>query len=100
GFQHRLAGHEVDQRGVRAVAVDDQDLLEAVVGDALGNVQAEGDERFRFDVDRAGKVDVVQVEPVGDGGQHEHPVGGPAADLQADRLAQEQIDVQRQVPAV
>ena len=59
GAERRLAGDQVDQRLVRAVAVDDQDLLEAVVGDALRDVEAEGDERLRLDVDGAGEVDVV-----------------------------------------
>src|SRR5260370_14251042 len=82
------------------MAVDDEDLLETVVGDALGDVNAEGDEGFRFDMDGAGKVDVVQIQSVGDRGQHEDPVCGPAADLQTDRFAQEQIDIEREMLAV
>ena len=82
------------------MAVDHQDLLESVIGDALGDVQAESDERLRLDVDGAGEVDVVQVQPVGDRRQHQHLVGGPAADFQTDRFAQEHIDIQRQMLAV
>ena len=79
GLQRRAAGDEVDQRRVGAVAVDDEDLLEAVVGDALGDVQAEGDEDLRLDVDRAGEVDVVQVEPVGDRRQDQDAARARAA---------------------
>ena len=82
------------------MAVDDQDLREAVIGHALGDVQAEGDEHVGLDVDRPREVDVVQVQAVGDRRQHQHLVRRPPADLEADRLAEEHVDVDRQVVAV
>src|SRR5208337_1787141 len=75
-------------------------LLKAMVGDALGDVQAEGDEGFGLDVDGPRKVDVVQVQAIGNGRQHQHLVRSAPADFQADRFAQEQIDIQWQVLAV
>jgi hypothetical protein len=82
------------------VAVDDQDFLEPVVGDALGDVQTEGDEGVRLNVDGAGEVDVVHVQAVGNRRQHQDPVGSAPAHLETNGLAQEQIDIQRQVPTV
>ena len=48
------------------MTVDKEDLLEAVVGDALRDIAAEGDEGFGFDVDGAGEIDVVEVETIGE----------------------------------
>ncbi len=48
--QNGLARHEVDQRKIGPVAIDEQYFLEAMIGDALRDVDAEGDERFRLDV--------------------------------------------------
>ena len=80
--------------------VDEQDLLETVVGDAFGDVQAEGDEHFGFDVDRTGKVYVVQVEPVGDRRQDEYAVGDPPPQFMADRFDEERVRVQRKMLAM
>ena len=82
------------------MAIDDEDFLKTVVSDTLGDVQAEGDKDVRFNVDGAGEVDMVPVQPIGDWRKHEHLVSGAASDFQADRFAQEQIDVQRQVFAM
>ena len=60
------------------MAVYNQDLLKAVVGHALGDVQAECDEYLWLDVDRAREIDVVQVQAVADRGQDEDPVGDAA----------------------
>src|SRR5262249_48656792 len=98
--QNGLARHQVHERCVGAVPVDQQNLREAVVGDALGDVQAKSDESFRLDVDRARKVDVVQVQPISNGRQHQDPIRGPPPNLQADRLAKENVNVQWQVPAM
>ena len=60
-MQGGTARHQLDQRRIGPVAVDQQDLLEAVVGDALGDIEAEGDEDLRLDVHGAGEVDVMLV---------------------------------------
>ena len=81
-LEHHPAGDQVDHRHVRAVAVDHGDPLEAVVGDALGHVHAEVDEVLGLDVDRAGEVEVVHVEPVGDARAGRAPCpgrGGPSS---------------------
>ena len=86
GFERRPPGDDVDQRLVAAMAVDDQDFLETVVGDALSDVQAESDEYLGLDVDRPGEVDVMEVEPIGDGGEDEHALGVTPPQFQTDRL--------------
>ena len=80
--------------------VDDENLIKAVVGDRLGDVEAKGDEDLGFDMDRPGKIDVVPVEPVGHRRQHQHPVWRPTADFEAHLLAQENVDVERQTSAM
>ena len=69
GGQHRFSSDQIDQRRVRAVAVDDQDFLKAVIRQTLGDAQAEGHKRLGLDVDCAREVDVVEIESEGDGGQ-------------------------------
>ena len=71
-----------------------------MVGDALCDVEAEGDEHLRLDVYGAGEVDVVPVQAVGYRRQHQHLVGGTAADLQTDGLGQQDVGVQGQMSAV
>ena len=68
------------------MAVDDQDLFEAVVGDGFGDIEAEGYKGLRLDMNGAGEVDVVHINAGGDGRQDQHLVGGAAAYFQADGL--------------
>jgi hypothetical protein len=82
------------------VAVDDRDALEAVVRDALGDVGAEVDEVLRLDVDRAGEVDVVQVEAVRDRRQDQDLVRRAPRQFLSDLLRQEHVGVERQVRPV
>ena len=47
-----------------------------------------------------GSTWMVHVEPVGDAGQAEHLVGGPAAELLTHRLDQEEVRVEREMGPV
>ena len=100
GFKHRFPGRKIDQRCVGAVSVYQQNLFKAVIGNALGNVEAKGDEDFRFDMDRAGKVDMVEIQSIGDSGQDQYRLRRAAPRLQAHRFAQKDVNVQREVAAV
>ena len=71
-----------------------------MVGNALGHIEAEGDEHLGLDMDGAGEVDVVLIQPVRDRGQDQDTALCPPARLQTDRLGEEQVDVDRQMPAM
>ena len=52
-LQHGFAGDEIDERAVGAVPVDEEDFLETVVGNALGDVEAKGEsETFAGYIDK------------------------------------------------
>jgi hypothetical protein len=51
-----VAGADVEERDVGAVAVDEEDLAEAVVGEALSDVGDVLDEGVAFDGNGAGEV--------------------------------------------
>ena len=80
--------------------VDEQNFLETVIRDAFGNVRAEGYPHLRLNMDCAGKVDVVQIQPVGNRREHEHAIRRTPPDFQTDRLREKQIDIKWQVPPV
>ena len=86
GLKYSFAGDQIDQGCVRAVPVDQENLLKSMVGNAFRDVEAEGDEDVRFDVNCAGKVDMVEVQTVGDCWQNKDGLG---------RAASRQIDSQR-----
>src|ERR687884_164145 len=69
-------GHQVEVGHVRAVAVEEHDLLEAVVGERLGDVEHVVHEVLEVVVDRSGEVHDVAGVAVADGRQHQHLVGG------------------------
>jgi hypothetical protein len=56
------------------MAVDDQYLLDSVIGDTLGNTDTEGDEDLWLDVDGAREVDVMQVRAVRNQRRHQDSV--------------------------
>ena len=100
GLQNRSACHKVENRHVRAVTVRDQDPLEAVVGDALGDIQHEMQQVLLPDVDRPGEVHVMGLESVRDQRQQQDISVGALRSLLADAPDQEVVGIERKVMAV
>ena len=67
-LEHQEPGRHVDQRNVRPVAVDEEDAAEAVVDQALADVEQVVDEALPVDRDRAGEVHMVRGVAVRHGG--------------------------------
>ncbi len=89
GLEVGAAGDQVEVGPVRAVAVQEDDLLEPVVGEALGDVEHAVDEVLEVGVDGPGEVHDVPGVAVVIGGQDQHLVGNVPAralgDLGRDR---------------
>src|SRR5262249_22095556 len=97
GLQVGAAGNQVEVRHVGAVAVEQHDLLEAVVGERLGDVEDAADEVLEVAVDGAGEVHDVAAVAVPVRWQDEHLVGGLAAGAVGDPLRADAVHVERQV---
>ena len=83
GLEIRPPRHEIEVRPVRAVAVEQDDLLEPVVGERLRDVEHLVDEVLEMGVDRAREVHHVARVAIGDGRQDEQLVGRRAAGAEA-----------------
>ncbi len=94
------AGDEFEDRHVGAVPVGDEDSLEAVVSNALGDVEDEVEQVLLTNVDRAGEVHVVRLKPVRDERHQQNVVGRAFGSFFADVPDQKVIDVERHVIAV
>ena len=94
----------VDERLVRAVAVHEQDPVEAVPAERAADVEQVLDEHVPAQRDRAGEVHVVRRVAV-DGGRKQERVPGTArvdalAGAARDRLGEAHVGVDRQVMTV
>ena len=72
GLDDGAAGDHIDEVVVGAVAVDDDHLLEAVIGQTLGNAEDVLDKVLVVDVERAGEVHHVARVSVAHGWQDQH----------------------------
>ena len=79
GLEVGPPGHQVEVGPVRAMAVQQDDLLEAVVGEALGDVEHAVHEVLEMGVDRARKVHHVAGVAIAMGRQHQHLLGDDPA---------------------
>ena len=100
GLEVRAARDEIEVRPVRAVAVQQDDLLEPVVGERLRDVEHVMHEVLEVVVDRPGKVHHVARVAVGDRREHEHLAGDLATGAERDLGRAEDVDVERQVRPV
>jgi hypothetical protein len=82
------------------VAVEEDDLLEAVVGQRFGDVEHVMHEVLEVVVDRARKIHDVARVAVGDDRQHEQLVRDQLAGAGRDAARADEIDVQGQMRAV
>ena len=75
--------------------IHQENLLKAMIGDTLGDIQTEGDKDLRLNVDRAGEVDMMHIEAIGDRWQYQYLIWSTLAYLQTDRLGQKEIYIKR-----
>ena len=80
--------------------VQQNDLLEAVVGERLRDVEDMVDEVLKVVVDRAGKIHDVTGVAITDGGQHEQLVGHQPPGAVRDPGRADNIDIEREMRAV
>jgi hypothetical protein len=78
-LHHRQPRRQVQHRAVAAVAVDDEDLAEAVMDQAPVDVGDVLDERLPTDRDGAGEVDVMRTEAMDDRREQDQLVGTRSA---------------------
>jgi hypothetical protein len=100
GLEIRPPRHEIEVRHVRAVAVQEHDLFEAVIGQRLRDVEHVVHEMLEVVVDRAREVHHVPRVAVADGGEDEHLVGDCLPCASRDPRRADDVDVERQVGAV
>ncbi len=72
--QNSLPSYQIHQRPIGPMTVHNKYLLEAVVCHTLRNVETESYEDLRLDVDCAWKVNVVQIQTIGNSWQDQYPV--------------------------
>ena len=96
----RTPGGRLQDGGVGPVAVDDEDLPEAVMGHAFRDVHHEVLQVVVPHGDRPGEVHVVVLEPVGQGRQDQHLVGDELRRAFAHAAHQVGVHVQGHVIAV
>jgi hypothetical protein len=94
GFENGSAAGEFKHSGVSAVTVEDDDALEAVVGEALAEIETESDEVFLSDMHGAWVVDRMDVVAVGNLRRDEHDGWRAAAGLQTNAVAEKIVDVE------
>ena len=100
GLEVRPAGDQIEVGHVGAVAVEQDDLLEAVVGQRFRDVEHVVHEMLEVVVDGAGEVHDVPGVAVGHDRQHEHLVGDFAAGAVGDPGRADEVHVERQVRPV
>ena len=88
---------QVEVRHVGAVAVEQHDLFEAVVGERPGDVQDLANKGLVVSVDGAGEVHDMAGVAVPHGRQDEHLVGNLAAGPVGDAQRADDVDIERQV---
>jgi hypothetical protein len=93
------ADDHLEDRPVRAVAVDDQDPPEAVAGERADDADAVADQDLPVDVDGAGPGHVVRLEAERHGRHHQAVGVAPRRPL-ADLARETQIDVDWQMGPV
>ena len=76
------------------MAAEDDDALEAVVGEALAEIETESDEVFLSDMHGAWVVDRMDVVAVGNQRRDEHDGWRAAAGLQTNAVAEKIVDVE------
>ena len=100
GLQVHPARGQVEVGRVGAVAVEEYDLLEAVVGQARADVDDALDEVLPVDVGGAGEVHHVGGVAVHERMHHQHLVGNLPRGRLGDAARADHVDVQRQMGAV
>ena len=100
GLQVDPARGQVEVRRVGAVAVEEHDLLEAVVGQAGADVDHALDEVLPVDVGGAGKVHHVGGVAVHERRHDQHLIGYPPRGRRGDAARADHVDVERQMRAV
>ncbi len=97
GLEVRPSCHEIEVGHVRAVTVEQNDLLEAVIGERLGDVEHHRHEVLVMAVDRAGEVHHVSGVAVTHDRQHEDVFRGRPPGPIRDAQRADEIDIERQV---
>lgn len=97
GFDIGTPGHEIKVRHVGTVAIQQNDLLEAVVGQRFRDVEDVVHEMFKVVVDRPRKVHDMPGVTVGYHGEYENLVGNRLTGTVGDADRADEIDIQRQV---
>jgi hypothetical protein len=82
------------------MTVEEEDLLESMVGYALGHIEAKRDENLGFDMDRTGEVDVVEIKSVRNGRKDQDPTRCAPAHLMTNSFREKTIDIEGQVATV
>src|SRR5205814_6112193 len=88
---------QVEVRHVRAVAVEKDDLLEAMVGQRFGDIEHVMHEVFEIVVDGPREIHDVARVAISNHGQYKQLIGDKPAGAVGDATGTDEIDVQRQM---
>src|SRR5262249_51421127 len=100
GLEVRAARHQIEIGHVGTVPVEQDDFLEAVVGERFGDVEHVVDEMLEMIVNRSWKIHDVARVAITNGGQHEQFVRYQASSAQGDSRGANDVDIQWQMSAV
>ena len=95
-----LRPNEFQKRRIAAVSIDDNDPLEAVIGEALAYSHAELNEMLMTHMDGARIIKAMNVVAVRNIGRHQYLVRRAPARLEAKTSRDEVVHIQGQVGAM